>query len=373
MYFRLLFQSLRYRALTWVLNLCLVAFSCACAIIFLLLQKELERQALANASRVNLILAAKGSAIQVLASTMYFLESPTGNLPLALVADKLSHPLLEKVVPISLGDSYMNYQIVGTTEDFAYLYKGKLEQGSFWRGSMQAVVGASVPLSLGSHFEGSHGEDHHHEPFEVVGKLAATGTVLDRLILTDTASYLELHHSTQSAVTAFYLKYKGSKAATVLPSYLAKIPDVEVVSPLLELTSLARKLDWLGWVVYGLALFLMLGAGLAIGISLLNTLKYEMADYGFLRLCGASRRFVSAVLLGEVATASSLGFLFGAFLSRMILAGAMKAYIGVWPSDLWWIPMTEEGYLLGFVVLVSIFAAVVPAWRIYSSSLAKVL
>jgi putative ABC transport system permease protein len=371
MFFKLLFQSLSHRLLSVILNISLLALSCTLVSFFLLVQRELEHQALDSAKRVNLVLAAPGSALQVLASCIYFADSPTGNLKTETTQKFLHHPLLEKVVPISLGDSYQGYVIVGTTPEMPSWFAAQLREGKFWQKTMQAVVGANVPLKVGQRFEGSHEGQHHHEPFEVCGKLKPTGSVLDRLILTDTASYLELHHSEQSSVTAFWLRYKGSKAATVLPQRLSKIPNTILVSPLAELSGLLQRLDWLKSLFFGLSAMLLAGACLAILVSMLNVMKYEIKSYSFLRLCGASRGFVAALVLCEAAFSAAMGFVAAWVLSRLLFALSFGWILGVWPLQGWLEPVFWEGYVLVCVLFTSLLASWIPAYRAYRLPLAQ--
>src|SRR5258708_4930186 len=74
--------------------------------------------------------------------------------------------------------------------------------GRLWRAPMEAVLGAEVAatmrLAVGATFTGAHGlaaggDAHDEEPFKVVGVLAPTGSVLDRLVLTSVESVWEIH------------------------------------------------------------------------------------------------------------------------------------------------------------------------------------
>ncbi|MGZ7246374.1 hypothetical protein ACXWO4_09980, partial [Streptococcus pyogenes] len=90
-------------------------------------------------------------------------------------------------------DSFKGFRIVGTLPAYVGLYGAQLAQGRLWDTPMEVVVGAEVAraagLQPGDRFAGSHGladggGAHGEHQFEVVGVLAPSGSVLDRLVLT---------------------------------------------------------------------------------------------------------------------------------------------------------------------------------------------
>ena len=103
---------------------------------------------------------------------------------------------------LSLGDNYRSFRIVGTNHNIPAIVR--------WRDSRepcgkrpQVTIGATVAKKIGTQngddFVSSHGFDedpdlaHDHAKFKVSGILKGTGTVLDQLILTNTASIWEMH------------------------------------------------------------------------------------------------------------------------------------------------------------------------------------
>ena len=134
---------------------------------------------------------------------MFHIDVPTGNVPLAELRDIARHPMIASVIPLSLGDAYRGFRIVGTTPAYVDHYAGRLAEGRLWERSMEAVMGSRAAretgLRAGGSFVGAHGLEgdsgfHHDEdPYRVVGVLRETGSVLDRLILVDSASVWEVH------------------------------------------------------------------------------------------------------------------------------------------------------------------------------------
>ena len=70
-------------------------------------------------------------------------------------------PQVAKVIPISLGDSFRGFRIVGTSLDYIKHYDAQLASGALWARPMQAVIGSQIAgqtgLKVGDAFAGSHG------------------------------------------------------------------------------------------------------------------------------------------------------------------------------------------------------------------------
>ncbi len=369
----ILLKNLRYRWLTVLLNGGLVAVCCGTVLVVLLLRREIETQTTRAAGQVHLVVAAKGSPLQIVLSSVFFLDDPTGNLALDTLKTLLRNPLVDQAVPISMGDRYGSYRIVGTSHSFVEWLGGRLAEGRIWHSEMEAVAGANVPLGVGDVFSGSHGQDSpHKESYRVCGKLAVSGTVLDNLILTDTSSYWHLHHSDKKEVTAFWVRYKGSRAAMILPRLFGGLPSVMAASPIAELSKLVGAFAQVLALAYWLAAMLMAGAGLAIFVSMLNVLKYENSSYAALRLSGLSRGFVSGLVMCEASVTAALGFLAGAVVARVIFALAFLGQVGLWPAQTLWMPLPNECKLGLFALATAAMAAWLPARRMYNIPLAKI-
>jgi hypothetical protein len=65
------------------------------------------------------------------------------------------NPLVAQVIPLSLGDSYQGFRIVGTTPDYVAHYQATLAQGALWQQPMEAVLGAQ----RGARHRQSHGPE----------------------------------------------------------------------------------------------------------------------------------------------------------------------------------------------------------------------
>lgn len=198
----------------WSMLLSVVLFALGVGLISLLflLEKQLQEKFEKNLAGIDLVIGAKGSPLQLILSSMYHIDAPTGNVSLEDARPFLNpdHPLIGQAIPLSMGDSYRGYRIVGTTHDFLGLYEAEIDQGKIWEANFDVTIGAQVAkdigLKLGDTFKSSHGflddEDLAHDhanAFKVVGILKPTGAVVDQLILCTTQSFWLVHDHEESS------------------------------------------------------------------------------------------------------------------------------------------------------------------------------
>ena len=196
---------LRDRPLTTALNVLLLAISTAMLILLLQFGSQARDRFERDVQHIDLVVGAKGSPLQLILSSLFHIDQPTGNIPLESLDMLRNDPAVERAVPLALGDNFRGYRIVGTDDSFAGLYGLQLAQGAYFDRSMQAVLGADVAAqtgaALGQKFIGSHGfatdedgtQGHDHAVFETVGILQPSGTVADRLILVSYQSVWDVH------------------------------------------------------------------------------------------------------------------------------------------------------------------------------------
>ena len=204
---RLAVANLGLSPLTSAVNVLLMALGTASIVLLLLAGYQLSETMSRDARGVDAVLGSTGSPIQLVLSAVYHADVPPGNIRLEAAKRWAEDPRVEAAIPLSLGDSYRGYRIVGTTTEYAELYGAGLATGRFWDAALEAVAGSSAAqsagLAVGSSFAGAHGLEeggHGHEshPYRVVGVLEPTGTVVDRLILTSLQSVWELHSNEAS-------------------------------------------------------------------------------------------------------------------------------------------------------------------------------
>lgn len=201
--FKLSWKNLVSKPLSMGLSLVLVALGVSLTSILFLINKQFKDRLYNNIEGINMVVGAKGSPLQMILSSVYHIDVPTGNIPLKKVKWMSKNKFVEAAIPLALGDSYEGYRIVGTEQTLAEHYDAVVREGKLWEKDMEATVGAKVAaklnLKIGSTFYGAHGlvndNMHVHEShgYVVVGILEKSNTVLDQLILTNVASVWRVH------------------------------------------------------------------------------------------------------------------------------------------------------------------------------------
>ena len=92
----------------------LVVWLVATLVFVILVQSPLTRQLERDARNIDLVVGAKGSPLQLVLSAVYQVDVPTGNVPLTAVDLLRSNRLIAQAIPLSMGDSFRGFRIVGT-------------------------------------------------------------------------------------------------------------------------------------------------------------------------------------------------------------------------------------------------------------------
>ena len=193
-------------------SLALIVVTLACAVALYVGVQNVQRLTRASfensISGVDLVVAARGSDVQILLNTVFGLGA-SGNLvsdeTVAAVADM---PEVAWVVPLALGDSHRGFRVLGTSPEFfdrvmpAPSSGALFVAGGAFEQVLEAVVGADVAEALGympgdkivlQHGLGDYGAAHDDLPFRVHGVLARTGTPFDRTVLVSVEAIEAIH------------------------------------------------------------------------------------------------------------------------------------------------------------------------------------
>ncbi len=376
--------QLKRRPLQTVLSVLLLALGVATMVFVLLLHTQLARQITRDVQGVDVVVGAKGSPLQLILSAVYHVDIPTGNVPLAAVEQLRANPFVSKVIPLALGDNVQGFRIVGTEPALIEHYGARLAAGALWSERMQAVVGAQVAhqanLSLGSRFFGAHGLAiggplHEDAEYRVVGVLAATGTVLDRLALTGIESIWFTHEGdadsqegkmlkTEREVTALLVQYASPLAAALLPRQINAEPKLMAAVPASELARLFAVVGVGIDTLRAFALILFGAALIAMFIALTSALEERRYDIAVMRMLGASRSRVATMLLMEGWLLALIALLLGTGLgfAAVQIVGTWMAQSRSFSVSAWaWTP--ELIGVLAIALAVATVAALIPAWR----------
>ena len=402
---RLSLAYIRARALNSVLNVLLLGLGVATIVVLLLFTHQLAQRLERDSKGIDLVVGAKGSPLQLILSSVYHVDIPTGNIPLSDAEKLKTNPLIRAAVPLALGDSYEGFRIVGTNHDYVSLYGGRTSEGRLWEKPYEAVLGAEVAaqgrLKIGDKIVGSHGiveagEKHENSPYTIVGLLAPSGSVLDRLVLTSVESVWEIHgqgpheededekddgsaarkprHLQPQELTALLIQYASPMAAAILPRQINSQSALQAASPAFES---ARLLNLVGvgvQAIQAFALILILCAALSVFIALYNALRERSYDLAVMRSLGASRSKLLAAILIEGLILAAGGVVLG-----LVIGHGLTEGLGAWLHAsqrvhvTGWTVVPGEFALVAAALAVGLLSALLPAVMAYRTDIAGVL
>jgi putative ABC transport system permease protein len=396
---RLSLAYLKARPLNTALNLVLLALGVGTIALLMLASHQIEERMGRDARGIDLVAGAKGSPMQLILSAVFHIDAPTGNIPLVEAKKLAQHRAVKRAIPLALGDSFRGFRIAGTTHDYVAHYGGELAAGRLWQAPMEAVLGAETAratgLGVGGKFVGSHGfaeggEEHGDYPYTVVGVLKPTGTVLDRLVLSNVESVWFVHvhpdkHEDPKAVlaqlredeqeiTALLIQYATPIAAATLPRMINSTSALQAASPAYESARLFRMLGVGVEILRAFALVLVAAAGLSIFIALYNAMEERRYDLAVMRMLGASPGKLMRLVLLEALVLALVGAVVGLALGHVLTSGvgAMLA-AEQQPAVTGAAWMARELWLLALAAAVGLVAGLVPAWRAYRTDIATTL
>ena len=220
---RLALRSLANRKLTTALTIASIALSVALLVGVETVRRGIRESFAGTIRGTDLIVGARGGSQQLLLSSVFGLGAPAGSFSWSTYQRWAAHPAVKWTIPLSLGDSYFGFRVVGTTDAFFEHYRYRndgqvtLASGTLAAGDRDVVLGSEVAerrsLGIGDEIALTHGlrgsgiMDHEEHPFKVVGILAPTFTPIDRSLYV-TLDGIEAMHENFAA---------GSAPPTVAP------------------------------------------------------------------------------------------------------------------------------------------------------------
>lgn len=326
------------------------------------LTKAAQRSAQDTAGGYQLLVAAKGSPVQAVLSTLFFVEAPTGNIPFEIYERLRADLGVDVAVPFTFGDNYRGLFIVGTTSDYLKLVEGSAGRApqfaaGRWPGApFEVAVGAAAAktagLKIGDRFTAAHGfvelpKDlaRHHDRFDytVVGVLHPSDVPADRAIFTTLETAWLVHDEEHGAspppanasgagarsqeaaeITALLIHGKGYGDVARLSAQLSRRTDVQAIFPGRVATQLLSYMQRgqtvvtaMAWLAAGIATF-------AVMVSLLAAAIERRRQIAMLRAIGASRSVVFGVLAAEAGIIAGVGAVAG------VLLGSVVTHVVAW-------------------------------------------
>ena len=394
-------RYLRFRWLVSLLTVIGIGLGVALVCAVLALRHESERALSRDAGLYDLVVGGKGSPLQLVLSSVYHLDSPTGNLPYSDFERLRRDSRVLWVAPVGLGDNFSGYRIVGTESQFFDLpdRNGKafftFAKGKVFEDRFDVVLGsqvaASTGLGLGDTFFGTHGlvevpgaEVHRDFPYRVSGILAPTATAQDRAIFGTLESVWEIHetedrlHSAiqgsalleghrEREASAILIRLKTPGLRLWMADEIRKETDGIAAIPINEILRFQQGI--IGPVQQALlfvAAAVVVVSCLTVLVTLHQAAERRRRDIAILRSLGALRREVASLVFAEGLLLTGGGILLGLLLGHGGLAlsvGPFRDATGL-ILDPWRIPQAEL-VALGIMGLCGSLASFFPSLSCY--------
>ena len=413
------------RKFTTFLTILSVALAVALISSVLTLREETRKRFEEEGQAFDLVVGAKGSPLQLVLSSVYFMDNPTGNIPWTVYEQiKNDKEYVQSAYPIALGDNFQGFRIVGTDASlFEHKWISpisgeerhpfKLKEGKVFEKPFEAVLGALVARETGLHvgdtFISSHGfvklpemlggHNHEQNPYTVVGIFDFSNSPFDRAIFTSVNSvwdihgehHEEIHEDNQNTKGEGDIKYEewGKDPHSMITAILVQLQSpalrfqyremirestvAMVATPVEEISKLFEQfLGTAKTVLLAVGYLVVIISALSIMIGLYLAIIQRRRDLAIMRALGASRIEIFGSVLIESFWVTVLGILAGYFLS-----GIISHIVGYYLSQKYGLSITSfiltSEHITSFatVAVVGLLAGIIPAWQAYKRNIAR--
>lgn len=355
-------------------------------------------------SGTDLIVGARSGQLNLLLYTVFHLGDATSNIRWSSYQELAEDPRVAWTVPISLGDSYRGYRVVGTDDGYWQHFRYgddralAMNEGRWFRQVFEVVLGAEVAAQFG-HRVGdditlAHGTGkvsfvkHDDHPFTVAGVLEPTGTPVDRAVYVSLEGLEAIHIGWQAGVPipGRGVSREQALARDLTPqSITAALVGLErrvmtfqlqreinewqqepltAILPGVALNELWRILGQFERTLLGLTAFVVVTSLVGLAAVLLTLQAHRRQEIRILRAVGASPGLVASLYLLECTLLAALAAVLAVLLGGVALTAVepwLLAHYGLQVSPR---PLRgEEWLLLGCVPLAGLLVGLIPAWR----------
>jgi len=400
--FRMAWRYLWGRKLVTILTLTGIALGSALICSVLTLHRESESGLLHESSQFDMIVGAKGSPLQIVLSSVYHLDIPTGNIPYSRYEALLKDRRVASAIPIGLGDNYRGFRIVGTDPRLFELkdhYDNSrlllhVGSGRLFQDDFETVIGSTVArqtgLKLGDTFVGTHGvavtagsSEHTNFPYKVVGILADSGTSTDNAVYTTLPSVWRIHddesaiHARMAGadvnpnqdreVTAVLVRLRVIGLRFMMVPEIQKKTESMAAVPVEEMLRLYKQLlEPMQNVLLAVAGLVVIVSALSITATLYQSAERRRRDLAVMRALGAHPTEIFTLVVMEGLLLTLLGLAAGWLLGHGGLAVAspyLRDSFGV--SMAAWTTDPIEWKAFGTVAGCGVLAGLLPAILAY--------
>ena len=362
------------------------------------LNKVFESQLEQSLNGIDMVVGAKGSPLQLVLSAVLHIDNPTGNISYTEAQKIAKGKYIEEAIPISIGDNYKGYKLVGTTTSFIDLHKTSLDNGSLFKAPFEVVLGNAVAknlnLKIGDTFSSAHGmienaiESHDENPLKVVGILKPTQNVIDRLIVTNLESIwhlhehedqheeknTEIHNHEDDEITALLVLFSNKMGLLRLPRMINKDTPFQAALPKYELDKLfqftaiaTNAITWIAWAI-------LLVSGISMFVSLYRMVKERAKELALVRTYGASRNTLIRLVFTQGLLIGFISFSIGTFIASIGLQAIFSSIEKTYKQQIYLLEYSQDIFeLLLFIFGIICVSTLIAIYPIFKMDISKIL
>lgn len=373
------------------------------------LRTEVKQSFTSTISDTDLIIGARSGQLNLLLYTVFHIGDATNNIRWSTFQELKQDKRIDWLIPISLGDSYKGFRVVGTDDGFGEHFRFgrgqplKLAGGQWFDGVFDVVLGAGVAKKLNHAIDDkivlSHGggrtsfSNHKNTPFTITGVLEPTGTPVDQAVYislqgmeamhvgwesgvaipgrTLTPEQAEGRDFTPSAITAVFAgldrKILTFRVQRDLNQYTGE--PLSAILPGVALSELWRLMSQFERALLGITGLVVITSLIGL-IAVLLTLQTQRAhEIAILRATGASPSLIASLYIIECLALSVV-----ACLTSLALSAFAVSMLGPWLLTNYGLQIQlrplnlEEWGLLTSVPLAAVLVALIPAFSAWRQS-----
>ncbi len=401
-------KSLMHRKFITVLSILSIGISVALSLSISKIKTSAEEGFTNTISQTDFIVGAKGGSLNLLLYSIFHMGTPVNNIRYESYEKISALPSVRWSIPLSLGDSYRGFRVIGTDENFYSHYRFRqeetivLESGVFPKNVFDVALGFDVAKTLNHKLNDSiiltHGlasqSLYHHEqtPFKVVSILKKTHTPIDKGVFVTLEGIEAIHQGLDDApqsnaednlahnsdskkqypitqITSFLLGLKNRiqilKMRRTIDQF--ETEPLMAVIPSLELQEMWKNMSYVENAMAVMGIMAIVVSFLSIAVAIMTSLNEKKRELGIFRSLGARPRDLFFLILYETLILVFMGLSFGVFLF----------YIGLWSLK----PILQEEFslfmeitmlskseiqILAYVLLVAPIIGIFPGIKAYT-------
>lgn len=391
---KIILGGLVHQPLSTFLNVILLAFGTSIISLILVLNYSYNKKIAKDLNDIDIVVGAKGSPLQLVLSAVYQLDEPTGNISMEEVNQLKKDKNIKSIIPLAYGDNFKGYRILGTEYSYLNKYHATLNNGRLFQKSYEVVLGYDVAkrsqLNVGETFLGNHGsnsvsQSHANHPYEIVGILNKTESVLDYLILSDVYTTWNIHHydskelaknQSQDSVqelTALLVELKNPMALISLPKKINTETNMQAALPAVEINRLSHLTGLGTTLLEGIAWSIIFLSALSVFITVYKRVQDRKYELAVMRLMGATRNKLLMIILFETWLTTTIGYLAGMGMSRLGIWILQNKIIEQTTLTIAYKFTPTEKFLFPILLIISTISVIIPLIYVFRLNISKIL